>query len=90
MKIFIRSGAVLSSLGAILLVIISIVLLAYPIISDCHDGKCTLTSSAPNPLNALVKPNLVAISIGVIALGVAIIRFGTWYQLKSRLKADRT
>ena len=87
-KLFIKSGAVISSLGAAMLAIISIVLLTYPIINDCHYRKCTLASAAPNPLNELVKPNILALSIGVVAVGVAIIRFGTWYQLRSRLKAD--
>ena len=73
-----------------MLVIISIVLLAYPIINDCHDDhKCSLASSAPNPLNKFVKPHLLAISIGVIAVGVAIIRFGTWYQFRSRQNVSR-
>ena len=72
-----------------MLAIISIVVLTYPIINDCHDRKCTLASAAPNPLNALVKPDLVALSIGVVAVGVAIIRFGTWYRFRTRVKADR-
>jgi hypothetical protein len=71
-----------------MLVIICFVLLAYPIINDCHDRKCTLVSSAPNPLNTLVKPHLLAISIGVIAVGVAIIRFGKWHQFRSRPKDE--
>ena len=72
-----------------MIVIISVVLLAYPIINDCHDHNCSLASSAPNPLNMLVKPHLLAISIGVIAVGVAIIRFGIWYQFRSRQNVNR-
>lgn len=83
-KVFIKSGAILSSIGVIMLVLISVVLLAYPIINDCHDHNCTLASSAPNPLNTLVKPNLLAISISVIAVGVALIRFGIWYEFRSK------
>jgi hypothetical protein len=35
-------------------------------------------------LNTLVKPNLLAISISVIAVGVALIRFGIWYEFRSK------
>jgi hypothetical protein len=82
--LFIKFGAILSSVGAILLVTLAAILLVYPIVKNCHELKCTFTSSAPSPLNSFVKPAFLATSLVIIAAGVALIRFGSWYQYKSR------
>ncbi|MFZ0512633.1 MAG: hypothetical protein WAM14_13580 [Candidatus Nitrosopolaris sp.] len=79
-----RSGAILSCVGAMLLVILAAILLVYPIVKNCHERKCIFTTSAPSPLNSFVKPSLLAASLVIIAAGVALIRFGSWYQYKSR------
>jgi hypothetical protein len=79
-----RSGAVVSSFGAVLLVILAAILLVYPVVKICHEQKCTFVTSAPNPLNSFAKPSWLAISLVIIATGVAVIRFGSWYQYKSR------
>ncbi|HYT42049.1 MAG TPA: hypothetical protein VEP90_06865 [Methylomirabilota bacterium] len=81
---FIKSGAILSSFGAILLVVLAAILLIYPVVKNCHERKCVFTSSAPRPLNSFVKPYFLATSLVMIAAGVALIRFGSWYQYKSR------
>ncbi|MFZ0221218.1 MAG: hypothetical protein WB988_01810 [Candidatus Nitrosopolaris sp.] len=79
-----RSGAVISSFGAMLLVILAAILLVYPIVKNCHEQKCIFATSAPSPLNSFAKPSWLAISLVIIATGVAVIRFGSWYQYKSR------
>jgi hypothetical protein len=79
-----RSGAVVSSVGAVLLVILAAILLVYPVVKNCHEQKCTFVTSAPNPLNSFAKPSWLAISLVIIATGVAVIRFGSWYQYRSR------
>lgn len=81
---FIKFGAILSSVGAILLVTLAAILLVYPIVKNCHEQKCTFASSAPSPLSSFAKPAFLATSLVIIAGGVALIRFGSWYQYKSR------
>jgi len=83
-----RSGAVISSLGAVLLVILAAVLLVYPVVKNCHGQKCTFVTSAPSPLSSIAKPSWLAISLVIIATGVALIRFGSWYQYKTRKAQD--
>ncbi|HET7148358.1 MAG TPA: hypothetical protein VFI73_07655 [Candidatus Nitrosopolaris sp.] len=83
-----KFGAIISSVGAILLITLAAILLVYPIAKSCHERKCTFTSSAPTPLNSFVKPSFLATSLVIIAAGVALIRFGSWYQYKSK-KAEK-
>ncbi|HKR57478.1 MAG TPA: hypothetical protein VJR67_01265 [Candidatus Nitrosopolaris sp.] len=86
LKLFIKSGAILSSIGAALLVIFAVILLSYPTAENCRNDhkNCTYSTSAPPPLNSLIKPSILAISLLVVASGVAIIRFGSWYQYRGK------
>lgn len=86
LTLLIKSGAILSTAGAALLVIFAAILGSYPTAENCRDDhkKCTYTTSAPPPLNSFIKPSVLVISLLVIASGVAIIRFGSWYQYKSK------
>lgn len=86
LTIFIKSGAILSSTGAALLVIFAAILVSYPTAENCHNyhKECTYNTSAPPPLNSVIKPSVLAISLLVIASGVAIIRFGSWYQYRAK------
>jgi hypothetical protein len=83
-----RSGAIISSFGAMLLVILAAILLGYPLVKNCHEQKCIFATSAPSPLNFFVKPSFLATSLVIIATGVVLIRFGSWYQYKSRKREN--
>jgi hypothetical protein len=69
-------------------VILAAVLLVYPVVKNCHGQKCTFVTSAPSPLSSFAKPSWLAISLVIIATGVALIRFGSWYQYKTRKAQD--
>jgi hypothetical protein len=86
LKLVIKSGAILSSMGAGLLVIFAVILVSYPTAENCHNDhkKCTYSTSAPPPLDSFIKPSVLAVALLVIASGVAIIRFGSWYQYRAK------
>lgn len=78
----VKSGAVFSTIGVALLIAFIIVLLAFPVLKECQDSgkKCEFSSTAPKPLKFIVKPTFLVIALLAIAIGVVIIRFGTWYH----------
>jgi hypothetical protein len=84
LQIIVRSGAVLSCIGTALLITFIVILIAFPILKECQnlDEKCEFISTAPEPLKSLINPIFLSASLLIIASGVAIIRFGTWYQYK--------
>ena len=53
-EFIIKAGAVIASIGTILLVIFATVLLVFPITKSCdNDVKCTYISNALYPLNLM-------------------------------------
>jgi predicted secreted protein len=84
LQTIIKSGAVLSTVGVALLISFIVVLLVFPVIKECQNSnkKCEFSSTAPDPLEFVVKPIFLVTSLVVIAIGVSIIRFGTWYHHK--------
>lgn len=84
LQIIVRSGAILSCIGTALLITFIVILIAFPILKECQnlDEKCEFISTAPEPLKSLINPIFLSASLLIIASGVAIIRFGTWYQYK--------
>lgn len=84
LQIIVRSGAILSCIGTALLIMFIAILLAFPILKECQDidERCEFISKAPMPLRSLINPVFLFTALIIIALGVAIIRFGTWYQYR--------
>ena len=82
----IKVGAVIASLGTILLVIFATVLLVFPITKSCDNGsKCIYISSAPSPLNLMIAPIVLVIILLIIAGGIAMIRLGKWSLNREKL-----
>jgi hypothetical protein len=79
-----KSGAVVSSIGTILLITFAVILFSFPVLKKCQGlgEKCEFFSTAPEPLNSLINPSFLVIALLTIAAGVSIIRFGTWYRYK--------
>ncbi|HEX5186895.1 MAG TPA: hypothetical protein VFV86_08400 [Nitrososphaeraceae archaeon] len=78
-EFIIKAGAVIASIGTILLVIFATVLLVFPITKSCNnDVKCTYISNALYPLNLMISPIVLVIILVVIAGGIAMIRLGKW------------
>ena len=83
-QILVKSGAIFSSIGIGLLIIFAMVLLLFPVLKECQrtGEKCEFSSTAPEPLKFIIKPTFLVIALLAIAIGVAIIRFGTRYYYK--------
>jgi hypothetical protein len=73
-----------SCIGTALLIAFVVILLAFPVLKECQklDERCEFISTAPKPLKSLINPIFLFTALIIIALGVAIIRFGTWYQYR--------
>ena len=84
-----KSGAIFSTVGLALLITFIIVLLAFPIIKQCHrpTEKCEFYSSAPNSVTFIVKPIFLATALIIIAIGISTTRFAVWYQYKKIKKS---
>jgi hypothetical protein len=79
----IRAGAIFSLAGTVLLILLTSILLAYPIVKNCSiDGKCAYRSTAPTPLSYIIKPIFVAGALFIIATGIGLMRFAKWYKYK--------
>jgi hypothetical protein len=78
-EFIIKAGAVIASIGTILLVIFASILLVFPITKSCdNEDKCIYISNAPYPLNLMIFPIVLVIILVIIAGGVAMIRLGKW------------
>jgi TRAP-type mannitol/chloroaromatic compound transport system permease small subunit len=83
-----KSGAILSTIGLVLLIVFIIVLLAFPIIKYCPKpyNKCEFYSSAPDSIRFVVRPIFLAFTLMIIAIGVSTTRFAVWYQYRKMKK----
>lgn len=82
----IKVGAVIASIGTILLIIFATVLLVFPITKSCdNESKCIYISNAPYPLNLILAPIVLVIILLIIAGGIAMIRLGKWSFNKKKL-----
>ena len=74
----------MSCIGTALLITFIVILIAFPVLKECQNlhERCEFISTAPEPLKSLINPIFLSTSLLIIASGVAIIRFGTWYQYK--------
>jgi hypothetical protein len=85
-----KSGAVVSSVGVALMIILMVVLLAFPVVKNC-DGvqKCYYQSTAPRELQSVVQPGFLAISLMTISVGVLTLRFSTWLESKKSQERNK-
>jgi hypothetical protein len=78
-EFIVKVGAVIASIGTILLVIFATVLLVFPITKSCDNGsKCIYISNAPYPLNLMIAPIVLVTILLIISVGIAMIRLGKW------------
>ena len=79
-----KAGAILSTIGLVLLIAFIIVLLAFPISKQCPKPyhKCQFYSTAPDSIRFVIKPTFLASTLIIIAIGVGTTRFAVWYQYK--------
>ena len=80
----VKSGAIFSTIGVVLLGIFALVLLAYPVLKVCQTSnkECGFSTSAPEPLKFVVTPLFLVVALLTIALGIIIFRVGAWYNYK--------
>ena len=82
-----KSGAVVSSAGVALMIVLMVALLAFPVIKNCDAGqKCSYRSTAPGQLQSVVQPSFLAISLMTISAGVLILRFSRRQESKKSEK----
>lgn len=82
-----KSGAIVSSAGVALMIILMVVLLAFPVIKNCDGApRCSYRSIAPGELQSVVHPGFLAISLLTISVGVLIMRFSRRLEQKNGKK----
>lgn len=83
LEFFIRSGAIISTVGIALFIAFVLVLLIFPVVKSCklEESDCAYASTAPEPFRLLVQPAYLALSLLVIAAGVFMVRYGRWREL---------
>ncbi len=79
----IKSGAIISTIGVIMLIIFGVILLSYPVFKVC-ERTCNFVSKAPQYLNQIISPIFLFFSLILISLGVFLIRIVKW-RTKSKL-----
>jgi hypothetical protein len=85
-----KSGAIVSSAGVALMVVLMVALLAFPVIKNCDGGqKCSYRSTAPGGLQSVVQPGFLAISLMTISVGVLILRFSRRLESKNQKKRSK-
>ena len=73
----IKSGAIVSTLGVVMLILFGSILLIFPVVKLC-EKSCVFVSTAPQYLRQLINPLFLFISLILISLGVFLIRVGKW------------
>ena len=85
-EFIIKVGAVIASIGTILLVVFAFVLLLFPITKSCNDiPKCIYISNAPYPLSLMITPIVLVMILLIISAGIAMIRLGKWFLNREKL-----
>ena len=69
----IKSGAIISTIGIIMLILFGSILLIFPVIKTC-ERNCIFVSTAPQYLKQLINPIFLFVSLILISLGVFLIR----------------
>jgi hypothetical protein len=73
----IKSGAIVSTIGVIMLILFGLILLIFPVIKIC-EKNCIFVSTAPEYLRQIINPLFLFISLILISSGVFLIRIGKW------------
>jgi hypothetical protein len=73
----IKSGAIISTIGVIMLILFGVILLVFPVIKIC-ERNCIFVSTAPQYLKQVINPLFLFISLILISLGVFLIRIVKW------------
>jgi len=79
----VKSGAVISSIGVIMLILFGLALLIFPVIKTC-EKSCVYISTAPEHIRQIINPLFISISLLLISFGIFSIRFGKLKTLKQR------
>jgi hypothetical protein len=88
-EFIVKVGAVIASIGTILLVIFATVLLVFPITKSCNNGsRCIYISHAPYSLNLIIDPIVLVIILLIISGGIAMIRLGKLYFNREKEKKN--
>ncbi|MFL6492850.1 MAG: hypothetical protein ACJ70O_07115 [Nitrososphaera sp.] len=84
-----KSGAIVSSAGVALIIVLMVALLAFPVMKNCDGAqRCSYRSTAPGELQSVVQPGFLAISLMTISVGVLIMRLSR--RLESKKTEKRT
>lgn len=71
----IKIGAVVSTIGVIMLILFGLILLLFPVTKIC-ETTCDYILDAPNLLKQAINPTFLFISLILISVGVFLIRVG--------------
>jgi hypothetical protein len=83
LDVLVKLGALASAVGVVLMVLLAIVLLAFPVTKECDQhAECLYRSTAPAQLEPVVRPGFLAISLLSISGGIFLLRFGRWREGK--------
>ena len=90
LEVLAKSGAIVSSAGIALMIVLMVALLAFPVIKNCEGGqRCSYRSTAPGELQSVVQPAFLAISLMTISVGVLVMRFSRWLESKKKEKETK-
>ena len=73
----VKSGAIISTIGVIMLIIFGVILLSYPVIKVCKK-TCYFVSKSPQYINQIISPIFLFFSLMLISLGIFLIRIIKW------------
>ncbi len=79
----IKSGAIISTIGVIMLILFGLILLIFPVIKSC-EKSCIFISTAPDYLRQLINPLFLFISLLLISFGIFSIRIGKLKTLNQK------
>ena len=71
----IKLGAVISTVGVIMLILFGLILLLFPVTKNC-EITCAYILDAPDFLKQVISPLFLFISLILISSGVLLIRIG--------------
>ena len=84
-QLLVKTGAIVSSFGTSLLIIFAIILLTFSVTKDCSNQindslDCDYISNAPKPIDLIIQPIFLVVSLIIISFGIFMIRFGRWRE----------
>jgi hypothetical protein len=79
----IKAGAIISTIGVIMLVLFGSILLIFPVIKIC-ENNCIFVSTAPQIFKQLINPLFLFSSLALISIGIFLIRIVRWWKTKTK------